>query len=81
MINTGGITAILVQSAIGGGGTPIAGSATAPCPTCSSRSSGEAAWKEVAAHSDCWAKVGPPVSEGRRAATTDALTGQKTLLS
>ncbi|WP_455569519.1 ISL3 family transposase [Streptomyces violascens] len=30
----------------------------------------EAAWKEVAAHSACWAKIGPPVSDGRRAATT-----------
>ncbi|WP_455681822.1 transposase [Streptomyces violascens] len=29
-----------------------------------------AAWKEVAAHSACWAKIGPPVSDGRRAATT-----------
>ncbi|MEU3756597.1 ISL3 family transposase [Streptomyces olivoreticuli] len=31
---------------------------------------GEAVLKEVAAHSACWAKAGPPVPEGRRAATT-----------
>ncbi|MFE3206520.1 ISL3 family transposase [Embleya sp. NPDC059237] len=31
---------------------------------------GEAVLKEVAAHSTCWAKIGPPVAEGRRAATT-----------
>ncbi|WP_372412362.1 hypothetical protein [Streptomyces luteireticuli] len=31
---------------------------------------GEAAWKEVGTHSACWAKIGPPVSEGRRAVTT-----------
>ncbi|WP_424889054.1 ISL3 family transposase [Streptomyces sp. XH2] len=31
---------------------------------------GEAALKEVAAHSTCWTKAGPPVTEGRRAANT-----------
>ncbi|WP_344550257.1 transposase, partial [Streptomyces spororaveus] len=31
---------------------------------------GLAAWKEVAAHSPCWAKIGPPVSDGWRATTT-----------
>jgi len=30
----------------------------------------EAVLKEVAAHSACWAKVGPPIREGKRAATT-----------
>jgi hypothetical protein len=30
----------------------------------------EAAYKEVAAHSACWASLGPPINEGRRAATT-----------
>lgn len=29
----------------------------------------EAASKEVAAHSACWAKAGPPIREGKRAAT------------
>jgi len=30
----------------------------------------EAAYKEVAAHSSCWAALGPPISQGRRASTT-----------
>ncbi|MCY0950606.1 ISL3 family transposase [Streptomyces sp. H27-S2] len=30
----------------------------------------EAAHKEVGAHSGCWAKAGPPLREGKRAATT-----------
>ena len=30
----------------------------------------EAVLKEVAAHSACWAKVGPPIRDGKRAATT-----------
>ncbi|WP_372411837.1 ISL3 family transposase [Streptomyces luteireticuli] len=30
----------------------------------------EAAAKEVAAHSSCWAKIGPPLHEGKRAAST-----------
>ncbi|MEU8548933.1 hypothetical protein AB0C81_18420 [Streptomyces roseoverticillatus] len=30
----------------------------------------EAVWKEVAVHSAGWEKIGPPVSEGRRASTT-----------
>ncbi|MCC2280671.1 transposase family protein, partial [Streptomyces sp. ET3-23] len=30
----------------------------------------EAAWNGVAAHSACWAKTGPPVSDGRQAAIT-----------
>ncbi|MFJ3762892.1 ISL3 family transposase, partial [Streptomyces sp. NPDC090080] len=30
----------------------------------------EAVRKEVAAHSTCWAKAGPPLAEGRQAATT-----------
>lgn len=31
---------------------------------------GEAARKEVAAHTGCWGSLGPPIVEGRRAATT-----------
>jgi transposase len=31
---------------------------------------GEAVLKEVAAHSSCWAAAGPPLNEGRQAATT-----------
>jgi transposase len=31
---------------------------------------GEAALKEVAAHSACWAKTGPPLQDGKRAQTT-----------
>ena len=30
----------------------------------------EAVWSEVQAHSACWAKVGPPIIEGKRTATT-----------
>lgn len=30
----------------------------------------EASYKEVAAHSSCWASLGPPISQGRRASTT-----------
>jgi transposase len=30
----------------------------------------EAAFKEVAAHSSCWASLGPPINQGRRASTT-----------
>jgi transposase len=30
----------------------------------------EAAYKQVAAHSSCWASLGPPINQGRRAAST-----------
>lgn len=30
----------------------------------------EAAYKEVASHSSCWASLGPPINQGRRAVTT-----------
>ncbi|MCJ1676143.1 ISL3 family transposase [Streptomyces sp. APSN-46.1] len=30
----------------------------------------EAAWKEVTAHGSCWGKFGPPLREGKRAAST-----------
>src|SRR5262249_29828239 len=36
----------------------------------------EAARKEVAAHSACWASLGPPHAEGRRAAPTRERWGQ-----
>jgi transposase len=36
----------------------------------------EAARKEVAAHTGCWASLGPPHTEGRRAATTRERWGQ-----
>lgn len=41
----------------------------------------EAAYKQLAAHSSCWAALGPPIHEARRAATTLERWGRSTTCS
>ncbi len=49
---------------------PTRGNLADGLPVSSSTTWAEEVLKEVAAHSACWAKAGPPILDGKRAATT-----------